>query len=319
LFLVPGLELTVAVRRVLSGDLVSESNKYLVGVTAPRHLLLRKAAMYVTRILRCFGLLEGTDDLGFPALGGGGDVESTVTPYLDAMVSFRDNVRTIARELKLTQVRLSRRRPLPTPGCAVSVGWCLGLRQREVGERSAAGDVRRRARQYYGGPGRARGGPCGWAIAVEAGRPLHTAPRGATHARSGRVRMHSLSWRLMCDGGGATRQVEEKKQKVAEAAAKKRANKIDQAAKELAKWQAAARLPADYFRTGANEGKYSEFDANHLPLKAADGTEVSKKALKNNEKELAKHVAAHAQLQEKGGDSFLQTLVDELAAMQLET
>lgn len=122
----------------------------------------------------------------------------------------------------------------------------------------------------------------------------------------------------MSDDGGATRQVEEKKQKVAEAAAKKRANKIDQAAKELVKWQTAARLPAEYFRTGTNEGKYSEFDANHLPLKAADGTEVSKKALKNNEKELAKHVAAHAQLQEKGGDSFLQTLVDELAAMQLE-
>ena len=121
----------------------------------------------------------------------------------------------------------------------------------------------------------------------------------------------------MCDGG-ATRQVEEKKQKVAEAAAKKRANKIDQAAKELAKWQAAARLPAEYFRTGANEGKYSEFDDSHLPLKTADGTEVSKKVLKNNEKELAKHAAAHAQLQEKGGDSFLQTLVDEVAAMQLE-
>jgi len=99
---------------------VSESNKYLVGVTAPRHLLLRKAAMYVTRILRCFGLLEGTDDLGFPAAGGGGDVESTVTPYLDAMVSFRDNIRTIARELKLTQVRLRLRRPLPNSPAARS-------------------------------------------------------------------------------------------------------------------------------------------------------------------------------------------------------
>ncbi len=32
-------------------------------------------------------------------------------------------------------------------------------------------------------------------------------------------------------------QVEEKKQKVAEAAAKKRANKVDAAAKELLKWQ----------------------------------------------------------------------------------
>jgi hypothetical protein len=86
--------------------LVSESNKYLVGVPAPRHLLLRKAAMYVTRILKCFGLLEGADDLGFPAAGGGGgDVESTVAPYLDAMVTFRDNIRSIARELKLTQVR----------------------------------------------------------------------------------------------------------------------------------------------------------------------------------------------------------------------
>jgi hypothetical protein len=82
--------------------------------------------------------------------------------------------------------------------------------------------------------------------------------------------------------------------------------------------QAAAVAPAEYFRAGGNAGKYIEWDASHLPLKAVDGTEVSKKAVKNNEKELAKHVAAHTQLQEKGGAAFVQSLADELAAMQLE-
>lgn len=54
-------------------DLVTEVNKYL-GVPEPRHLLVRKAALYTTQILKVFGLVETVDDIGFPTGGAGGCV-----------------------------------------------------------------------------------------------------------------------------------------------------------------------------------------------------------------------------------------------------
>eukprot|EP00976_Prorocentrum_cordatum_P079772 1183707-Prorocentrum_minimum.AAC.1 len=103
-------------------NLVSETNKYMSATPAPRHLLLRKAAAYVTQtlaeripadreflegdvaegsprpdcacaphaeratrgllgrcddgpgvvceMLRIFGVVDGTDEIGFPAAGG---------------------------------------------------------------------------------------------------------------------------------------------------------------------------------------------------------------------------------------------------------
>lgn len=114
------------------------------------------------------------------------------------------------------------------------------------------------------------------------------------------------------------REVEEKRERAAEAAAKKRQNKIDKLKKEKAKWDSAAIAPEELFKAGANQGKYSEWDDNHLPLKTADGTEVSKKQQKNNEKELSKHVATHKLLQEQGGADFLQKLCSEIAALELE-
>lgn len=51
-------------------ELVSEVNKYL-GAAAPRHLLLRKAAIYVSQILKMLGLDQSQDDIGFAAAGEG--------------------------------------------------------------------------------------------------------------------------------------------------------------------------------------------------------------------------------------------------------
>jgi len=50
--------------------------------------------------------------------------------------------------------------------------------------------------------------------------------------------------------------------------------------------------------------------------KSVDGTEVSKKQMQNNEKELAKHVVAHKEVLEKGGEVILQSLSEEIAALR---
>ena len=51
-------------------ELVGDANKYLAKFGAtPAALLLRKVAVFVTRILKVLGVIEGPDDIGFP-LGG---------------------------------------------------------------------------------------------------------------------------------------------------------------------------------------------------------------------------------------------------------
>ena len=49
------------------------------------------------KILRTFGVAEGSDELGFSVGGSGGDREATIAPFVDALVEFRDSVRLNAR------------------------------------------------------------------------------------------------------------------------------------------------------------------------------------------------------------------------------
>jgi len=238
-------------------NLVSEANKYMSAVATPRHLLLRKAAAYVTHILRIFGVVEGTDEIGFPASGAiGGGVEAALAPHLNAMVAFRDGVRALAREHKLPAL----------------LELCDSLRDTQL---------------------------------VDLGVRLEDRSDGPS------------LWKLD-DPATLRREVQEKKEKAAEAAAKKAANKLEKLRKESAKWAAAAVPPEELFKAHANAGKYSEFDENNLPTKLADGTEVSKKQQKNNEKEMGKHVQLRKQLEELGGDDYMSKLCDEIAALELE-
>jgi cysteinyl-tRNA synthetase len=240
-------------------NLVSEVNKHLNLQPSPRHLLLRKAAHYVTQMLRTFGLLEGSDSIGFPAAtsSGSGDVESVLAPHLNAMVAFRDQIRALAREQKL-------------PGF---LELCDSVRDD---------------------------------VLVDLGVRLEDRPDGPS------------LWKLD-DPATLRREVQEKREKAAEAVAKKRANKLEKLRKEQAKWVAAFVAPAELFKTGASAGKYAEWDeATTLPTISADGTEVSKKQMKNNEKELAKHALAHKEVMEKGGEVFLLSLSEEIAALEVE-
>ncbi|XP_006808299.1 cysteine--tRNA ligase, cytoplasmic [Neolamprologus brichardi] len=60
----------------------------------------------LTQFVKIFGAVEGSDPIGFP-MGGQSqsvDLESTVMPYLTVLSDFRERVRKIAREQKVTEL-----------------------------------------------------------------------------------------------------------------------------------------------------------------------------------------------------------------------
>ncbi|XP_008308918.1 cysteine--tRNA ligase, cytoplasmic [Cynoglossus semilaevis] len=90
--------------------LVGQSNSYIASRKSaklrPNRLLVESIAVYLTNMLKIFGAIEGSDPIGFP-MGGQGqsvDLESTVMPYLTVLSEFRENVRKIAREQKVTEL-----------------------------------------------------------------------------------------------------------------------------------------------------------------------------------------------------------------------
>lgn len=90
--------------------LVGHSNSYMANKKSaklqPNRLLLEAIASYLTYILKVFGAIEGSEPIGFP-MGGQGqtvDLESTVMPYLSVLSDFREGVRKIAREQKVTEL-----------------------------------------------------------------------------------------------------------------------------------------------------------------------------------------------------------------------
>ncbi|XP_046665768.1 cysteine--tRNA ligase, cytoplasmic isoform X3 [Homalodisca vitripennis] len=87
-------------------DCITACNVYLRGGD-PDCLLLRDIAAYITRIMRVFGAIHTSEDIGFPissASAGNANVEELVMPYLTIMADFRDSVRGLARSLKATDI-----------------------------------------------------------------------------------------------------------------------------------------------------------------------------------------------------------------------
>ncbi|KAH1172402.1 cysteine--tRNA ligase, cytoplasmic isoform X1 [Mauremys mutica] len=91
-------------------SLVSQSNSYIAAKKTarqmPNRLLLESISSYLTQMLKIFGAIENDDALGFPVGGNGQNInlESTVMPYLQVLSDFREGVRQIAREKKVTEV-----------------------------------------------------------------------------------------------------------------------------------------------------------------------------------------------------------------------
>ncbi|KFU94342.1 Cysteine--tRNA ligase, cytoplasmic, partial [Chaetura pelagica] len=91
-------------------SLVSQSNSYIAAKKSsrqmPNRLLLENISSYLTQMLKIFGAIESPDSVGFPVGGNSQNIniESTVMPYLQVLSEFREGVRQIAREKKVTEV-----------------------------------------------------------------------------------------------------------------------------------------------------------------------------------------------------------------------
>ncbi|XP_053348980.1 cysteine--tRNA ligase, cytoplasmic isoform X2 [Clarias gariepinus] len=90
--------------------LVGQSNTYMAARKSakllPNRMLLESIAHYLTDMFKTFGAIEGIEPIGFPVGGNDHnvDLESTVMPYLKVLSDFREGVRKIAREQKVTEV-----------------------------------------------------------------------------------------------------------------------------------------------------------------------------------------------------------------------
>ncbi|XP_051578516.1 cysteine--tRNA ligase, cytoplasmic-like [Myxocyprinus asiaticus] len=90
--------------------LVGQSNTYMAARGSaklpPNRMLLESIALYLTDMLKTFGAIEGTEPIGFPVgkNGQNADLENTVMPYLSVLSDFREEVRKIAREKKVTEL-----------------------------------------------------------------------------------------------------------------------------------------------------------------------------------------------------------------------
>lgn len=91
-------------------SLVSFTNQYLLQTSErPSATILRKVTRYITRLFQVFGVVEGTDAMGFTAIGRGGEdgdnscdaMEKRLVTVVDSLVEFRDIVRETARESKV--------------------------------------------------------------------------------------------------------------------------------------------------------------------------------------------------------------------------
>ncbi|KAG0172106.1 hypothetical protein DFQ30_011154 [Apophysomyces sp. BC1015] len=79
--------------------LITQTNKYMAnGSKAVNIHLLGKIAKWVTTMMKTFGVAEDGAEIGFGAAGSSGNVEDQLMPYLHTLSSFRDGVRSLARD-----------------------------------------------------------------------------------------------------------------------------------------------------------------------------------------------------------------------------
>ena len=78
-------------------ELVKDCNKHIED-TMMSTAVLSSVARYITSILRVFGLVNDSSEIGLPLESAGGDVsrEQILTPFLDILTNFREVVRIAA-------------------------------------------------------------------------------------------------------------------------------------------------------------------------------------------------------------------------------
>jgi cysteinyl-tRNA synthetase len=249
-------------------DLVLECNKYLTTATTtnpPKHVLVQKVALYVTKILRVFGAVQGNEQIGFGdnsssgGKGAGGSKEDVVAPFVDAFVDFRENIRKAAKN--------------KASGPGDFLQHC--------------DDVRDNTLASLG-------------IRVEDST-------------------ESSVWK-MDDPETIRKEVEEKRQKAVQAAAKKQQKKLEALENDLFKANAAKVVPDEFFKTGVNIDKWASYDEDGKPLTTKEGELLSKSQSKNVVKELKNHEKAHSKLVSSAGelgiDTYIASLEQQVAALK---
>jgi cysteinyl-tRNA synthetase len=242
-------------------DLVLECNKYLTAEAKPKNLLVKKVAIYLTKILRMLGVVQGNDIIGFgeSLSDGGASKEDTISPYVNAFVDFREQIRIAAKA------------------------------------KSNPGDILKHC----------------------------DVVRDDTFANLG-IRIEDSAdksiWKID-DPEVIRKEVEEKRQKALEAAAKKHSAKIERLTTDLGKARQASVPISNWFKTGANSEKWGSYDENGKPLTTKDGKELSKSQQKGIKKETNNQEKAYQKLLkaagEKGVESYIEQIEQQLEDLRL--
>lgn len=104
----------------------------------------------------------------------------------------------------------------------------------------------------------------------------------------------------------------EAEEKAKEAVIQKIRNKLDQKLKELKAAEKAAVEPKALLKSGAYAGLYSDFDADGVPTKLANGEEISAKKKKDLVKELGKQQKDYEKLQKQAGSEGIEGYLAKL-------
>lgn len=82
-------------------ELVHKTNKYVDVEKAPKTNLLRSVGLYITQMFKIFGLIDN-QEIGY--ITSDTNVESVLTPVLNALTDYRTRVRSAAREKDFQKV-----------------------------------------------------------------------------------------------------------------------------------------------------------------------------------------------------------------------
>ncbi|KAI4457327.1 cysteinyl-trna synthetase [Holotrichia oblita] len=86
-------------------ELVSASNLYMRDKKPPNALLLNHVGVYITDLLKIFGTIPESEDIGFPVCSSANsNLETVVLPYVTILAKFRDTIRDHAKTLKANDI-----------------------------------------------------------------------------------------------------------------------------------------------------------------------------------------------------------------------
>ena len=244
--------------------IINEANAYLrtPGVL-PSTLTLQSIAVYVTQILKVFGVVTGSDDFGFgssssSSSGVAGEssngkdvVDGTGSEsYISAMVTFRESVRNAA--LEAAKSGGGTRDDAQTAAIQSILQICDGLRDN---------------------------------VLPTLGVRLEDRPTGTM-------------WNLE-DPAVMLREMAEKSTKEKEIQINKIEKQLIARTKELDKVKSSMIKPEDLFRTD----EYKEWDNDGAPITFANGDAVSGGQVKKKKKVIEKQAKAYQDLMEKSGNN----------------